>query len=142
MLHFHFQDIKKIKLKQAIIKQWLKSVAAKEKFNIGEINYIFCSDEYLLSINQQYLKHNTYTDIITFDYSNKEENIISGDIFISLERVKENAEKFKVSFEKELFRVLVHGILHLMGYKDKTSKDAKLMRAKEYEALEFSPNSF
>ena len=142
MIQFFFTDIKKIKLKQAPIKLWLKKIATKENKSIKDLNYIFCSDEYLLSINQQYLKHNTYTDIITFDNSNKEEENISGDIFISLERVKENAEKFNVSFEKELFRVLAHGLLHLIGYKDKTAKDSKIMRSKEDEALLSYPIPF
>lgn len=147
MIYFHFEDIKKIKLKQASIRTWLTSVVLNERHSIGDVAYIFCSDKYLLDINKKYLKHNTLTDIITFDYTNpsptllkkkakKNENkIISGDIFISLDRVKENAVKYKVSFGEELYRVMAHGVLHLMGYKDKTPNDAKRMRAKEKEAL-------
>jgi rRNA maturation RNase YbeY len=90
---------------------------------------IFCSDEYLLDVNKKYLNHDYYTDIITFDYV--EDKIISGDIFISSDRVRENANQFNVSFEMELFRIIIHGILHLLGYKDKTKKDKSLMTEKE-----------
>ena len=112
---------------------WLLSVIASEGKNLGEINYIFCDDAYLLSINQQYLDHDTYTDIISFDTS--EGNDLSGDIFISVERIKENAQQFNVSVDDELKRVLAHGILHFCGYKDKTDDEAKLMREKEDEKL-------
>lgn len=119
--------------KKAALKNWIAAVAKKEKRTCGNISYIFCSDEELLKINIQYLNHKTLTDIITFDYT--EEDKIAGDIFISVERVEENAEKYKVDFENELHRVMIHGILHLCGYKDKTPKDEKLMRKKEDEAL-------
>ena len=115
------------------LNSWLLSVIASEGKNLGEINYIFCDDEYLLSINQQYLDHDTYTDIISFDTS--EGNDLSGDIFISVERIKENAQQFNVSVDDELKRVLAHGILHFCGYKDKTDDEAKLMREKEDEKL-------
>ncbi|HAT69077.1 MAG TPA: rRNA maturation RNase YbeY [Flavobacteriaceae bacterium] len=115
------------------INSWLLSVIASEGKNLGEINYIFCDDAYLLSINQQYLDHDTYTDIISFDTS--EGNDLSGDIFISVERIKENAQQFNVSVDDELKRVLAHGILHFCGYKDKTDDEAKLMREKEDEKL-------
>lgn len=115
------------------INSWLLSVIASEDKNLGEINYIFCDDAYLLSINQQYLDHDTYTDIISFDTS--EGNVLSGDIFISVERIKENAQQFNVSVDDELKRVLAHGILHFCGYKDKTDDEAKLMREKEDEKL-------
>lgn len=115
------------------INSWLLSVIASEGKNLGEINYIFCDDAYLLSINQQYLDHDTYTDIISFDTS--EGNDLSGDIFISVERIKENAQQFNVSVDDELMRVLAHGILHFCGYKDKTDDEAKLMREKEDEKL-------
>ena len=115
------------------INSWLLSVIASEDKNLGEINYIFCDDAYLLSINQQYLDHDTYTDIISFDTS--EGNDLSGDIFISVERIQENAQQFNVSVDDELKRVLVHGILHFCGYKDKTDDEAKLMREKEDEKL-------
>ncbi|WP_348661354.1 rRNA maturation RNase YbeY [Croceibacter atlanticus] len=115
------------------INSWLLSVIASEGKNLGEINYIFCDDAYLLSINQQYLDHDTYTDIISFDTS--EGNDLSGDIFISVERIKENAQQFNVSVDDELKRVLAHGILHFCGYKDKTDDEAKLMREKEDEKI-------
>jgi len=116
------------------LEPWIKTVITKENKTLGEINYIFCTDEYLLEKNQTFLNHNTYTDIITFDYS--EEKQISGDIFISIERVKENARKFAVEFETELKRVMIHGVLHLIGYKDKSEDEQKLMREKENFYLE------
>ena len=111
-------------------KSWLKSLAEEESFKVIELNYVFMSDDNLLKINQEYLDHDTYTDIITFDNSEKKGKI-EGDIFISVERVKENALKFKVDFETELRRVMAHGLLHLCGYLDKKEKDVKLMREKE-----------
>ena len=111
------------------ISEWLKHAIRLEKKALGEINYIFCDDEYLLKKNQDFLNHDTLTDIITFDYS--EENKLSADIFISIERVKENALIFAVPFEKELKRVIIHGILHLIGYKDKSEEETKTMRSKE-----------
>ena len=111
------------------ITKWLKDVISTENKELGEINYIFCDDQYLLKKNQEYLQHDTFTDIITFDYTEK--NRLSGDIFISIERVKENAITFAVPFEAELRRVIIHGILHLMGYKDKSEEDTETMRSKE-----------
>lgn len=111
-------------------KNWLKELAKEEGFKIIELNYIFLSDEQLLEMNVSYLNHDTYTDIITFDNSEQEDKI-EGDIFISVERVAENALKFKVSAETELIRVLSHGLLHLCGYLDKKPADVKLMREKE-----------
>lgn len=115
------------------LKQWIKFITEKEKHTPGTINYIFCSDEELLDINIKHLNHNTYTDIITFDYT--ESKKISSDIFISIDRVAENAKKFNVTFEEELHRVMIHGVLHLCGYKDKSKADAELMRQKENLAL-------
>ncbi|MFM6944392.1 MAG: rRNA maturation RNase YbeY [Bacteroidota bacterium] len=114
------------------LKHFLASIVQdfRKNHRIDTINYIFCSDEYLLTINQEYLQHDTYTDIITFDLSNNETEIVS-DIYISIDRVKENAQKFNSSMEQELHRVLFHGILHLCGLKDKSKQDAALMRAKE-----------
>lgn len=119
--------------RKAELKTWIKSVIEKEKCILGSLNYIFTSDESLLKINIEYLKHNTYTDIITFNYN--EGKKVSGDIFISVDRVKENAQKFDVSFEEELHRVIIHGVLHLCGYKDKTRTDSDLMRKKENSSL-------
>ena len=117
------------------IKKWLTQIIINHDFKLSELNFIFCSDEYLLKINIEYLDHNTLTDIITFDNS-EDEKTIEGDIFISIDRVKENAETFKVSFENELLRVLSHGTLHLLGFKDKSPKDKKQMTTKEDESLE------
>jgi rRNA maturation RNase YbeY len=122
------------KLKQSVrIKQWIKTIIEKERHTVGTINYVFVDDESLLKINQQYLNHDTYTDIITFDYT--EGKKVSGDIYISVERVEENALKFKVEPEEELKRVIIHGALHLCGYKDKSKQDAELMRRKENASL-------
>lgn len=111
------------------VSVWISSVISSEDFKEGDINYIFCNDEYLLNLNVEFLKHDSLTDIISFDYSVGKE--LHGDIFISIERVIDNAKSFEVSFEKELNRVLVHGVLHYCGYKDKSDKDAKVMREKE-----------
>ena len=108
---------------------WIENCASSESKIAGELSFVFCDDEYLHKINLEYLNHDTYTDIITFDYT--EGNIIAGDIFISIERVKENAIKFNTPFDNELSRVLIHGTLHLMGYKDKTTEEQTLMRSKE-----------
>jgi probable rRNA maturation factor len=113
---------------------WIKLVAQKEKRSIKEINYIFCSDAYLLQLNQGFLNHNTLTDIITFDNSEDKKNL-EGEIYISIDRVKENALKFENSFEAELHRVMIHGVLHLIGYKDKKPADKSLMRKKEDACL-------
>ncbi|RAI94970.1 rRNA maturation RNase YbeY [Algoriphagus yeomjeoni] len=118
-------------------KAWLKKIAESENHKIEDLNYVFCSDEYLHSMNVEYLDHDTYTDIITFDNS-EDEGIIEGDIFISIERVKENSETLNVTEEKELSRVISHGLFHLLGYKDKTKAEASLMRSKE----EFAINLF
>ncbi|SMC39222.1 rRNA maturation RNase YbeY [Cellulophaga tyrosinoxydans] len=112
---------------------WLSRVITSESKLEGDLNYIFCDDEYLLGINQQYLNHDTYTDIITFDYCDG--NTISGDIFVSVERVKDNAQEYSVSFEEELHRVMAHGVLHLLGYKDKNDQEARVMREKENEKI-------
>ncbi|HNY06975.1 MAG TPA: rRNA maturation RNase YbeY, partial [Bacteroidales bacterium] len=118
----YFSEVIDFDLKnQSVIKKWINHVVENEKKEIETINYIFCNDEYLHNLNVDYLKHDTLTDIITFDYST--DNTISGDIFISIERVKENAVLFKKSFDDELNRVIVHGILHLIGYNDKSPED-------------------
>jgi rRNA maturation RNase YbeY len=106
---------------------------ATESSFLGTLNYIFCDDAYLVEINLQYLNHNTLTDIITFDYS--DESRVSGDIFISIERVRDNAKDFKVGFEEELKRVMSHGVLHLLGYNDKTDEEKHSMRNKENEMI-------
>jgi probable rRNA maturation factor len=113
--------------------KWIGDVVSSEGFQVAEINYIFCDDSYLNKINQEFLNHDTFTDIISFDYTLGKE--VGGDIFISIERVLENAEKFNEVFETELHRVMIHGILHFMGYKDKTKKEKTLMRTKEDENI-------
>ncbi|RDC56807.1 rRNA maturation RNase YbeY [Pedobacter chinensis] len=118
------------------IKKWIKATIEKEGFELQELNFIFCSDEYLLGINQQYLNHDTYTDIITFDNSDEEKQIVS-DIFISIERVKENAKTFKTNDFDEVCRIMIHGTLHLLGYKDKDKAAKTLMTQKEDEYLSY-----
>ncbi|MFD2036409.1 rRNA maturation RNase YbeY [Belliella marina] len=115
-------------------KKWLKTIAEQEGYKVGELTYIFCSDEYLYKINVEYLNHDTYTDIITFDNS-EEADMIEGDIFISIDRVKENSARENNGFQTELQRVMSHGILHLLGYKDKTKKDKKIMREMEDKSI-------
>ena len=126
---FFSEETKFILSNDELIKKWIKNAIISEKKELGEVSYVFCPDEYLYKINVEYLQHKTYTDIITFDYT--ENNVINGDIFISVERVKENAQLYKTTFENELNRVIIHGILHLLGYKDKSDDDAKTMRNKE-----------
>jgi rRNA maturation RNase YbeY len=111
------------------VRLWIIQSALKERRQISEVNYIFCTDKYLLSLNKDYLNHNTLTDIITFD--NSEDAVISGEIYISLERIGENSVKYKSDFTDELHRVMIHGILHLCGYKDKRPAEKTLMRKKE-----------
>jgi probable rRNA maturation factor len=120
---FHFTAIRNT-------KSWLREVIRAENKKPGELNYIFCSDAFLADVNLQYLNHTTLTDIITFNTS-EDVHLIEGEIYISIERVSENALKFKVSFDQELHRVMVHGVLHLLGYSDKTSQQKKIMRKKE-----------
>ncbi|MCS7077820.1 MAG: rRNA maturation RNase YbeY [Bacteroidia bacterium] len=115
------------------IRSWLEECAKQEGKEIVSLVYVFCNDEYLLSLNQKFLNHDTYTDIITFDYSQQDK--IIGEAYLSIERIKENAVIYKVSFQNELLRVLVHGLLHLCGYKDKTNSQCRLIRNKENEKI-------
>jgi len=128
MIEFH-NEIEFVLQNQGELKRWIKKVIASENKEMGEINYIFCSDEYLLERNIKYLDHDTLTDIITFNYCKGK--IITSDIMISIDRVKENSTIFDNSFSEELHRVMIHGILHLIGYDDKTEKEKILMREKE-----------
>ncbi len=133
-INFFEEDIR-FKLKDKTkVKDWVKATITAEGYKLQELNYIFCSDQYLLSINQQYLDHDTYTDIITFDNSEKDK-VITGDIFISIERIRENAKKFNSGELNELHRVIIHGALHLLGYKDKTAESKQLMTNKEDQYL-------
>ena len=128
MIHFHFENIDSFPILETT-KKGLEQLIISENKKLGEINYIFCDDDYLLKVNQDFLNHDYYTDIITFDYVKG--NTISGDIFVSLPRIKDNASSLSKDFEEEFKRVLAHGILHLCGYKDKTEAEQKEMRQKE-----------
>ena len=132
MISFNYETDFKL-LDEAKISSWISKIIEHHNCKKEEISYVFCDDEYLYRLNVQYLNHDTLTDIISFDYSIGK--TISGDIFISVERVEDNAKDFDVDFNTELHRVIIHGILHYCGFKDKTEDDAKLMRAKEDEAL-------
>lgn len=128
-IHFFSEEINYTYPDKLRTKQWLSAVAANESKTIGELNYIFCSDEYLLEINKTYLNHNTFTDVITFDYCADDKVI--GEIYISIDRIKDNAARFNSTVADETHRVLVHGLLHLLGYKDKKPADKNKMTAKE-----------
>lgn len=130
-----FEEDLSYKLKdKAKVRQWIKDTITAEGFKLKELTYVFCSDAYLLPLNQQYLDHDTYTDIITFDNSEVEGDIV-GDIFISVERIRENAAKFGITETEELHRVIIHGALHLLGYTDKSVVTKKKMTQKEDEYL-------
>lgn len=132
MIGFHSQDIPFTIKNKTLLKRWISSTIEKKKRTVGQLNFVFCSDAFLLSMNKQYLQHDTYTDIITFDYSSEDKALpVSGDIYISIDRVKENAVKFTKTFENELHRVIIHGTLHLLGYKDKTKAAKEEMRRQE-----------
>ena len=128
MIEFHFENDFQLEQKDKY-SDWLSRIIESEGYQLGSLDYVFCDDEYLWNINMQYLNHDTYTDIITFDYSAGK--MISGDIFISVERVDDNASDHGVSFENELLRVMCHGVLHLMGYNDKKEDEVVQMRSKE-----------
>lgn len=132
VIDFNFIDVAPIE-NDRLFMDWLSRVAESEGYSLSALSYIFCNDQYLLDLNQTYLSHDTLTDIITFDYV--EGTVVSGDIFISVDRLKENAAIFKVSFEEERLRVMAHGLLHLMGYKDKTTEDQEVMSNKENEKI-------
>jgi probable rRNA maturation factor len=133
-IEFHQENVLLSDFNEELNAQWLFNTIEKEGFSTGDINVIFCDDEYLLGMNQQYLQHDYYTDIITFDYS--EDGLISGDLFISFDRVKDNAASLSIDFDQELKRVMVHGILHLCGYGDKSPEDKEKMTAMENLYLE------
>lgn len=132
MINFYYETDFEFNNEDFLVK-WIRSVIISEEKTEGEISFIFCDDKYLLKINQDFLNHDTYTDIISFD--NSLGNQLNGDIFISVERVKENAVEFNVKEEEEMRRVIIHGILHFCGYKDKSTEEEKLMRSKEDEKL-------
>lgn len=120
-------------LGKAKVSKWISTVVKKEEAKLTSLNVVFCSDEYLLNINRQYLNHDFYTDIITFDYSEKKS--ISGELYISVDRVRDNAGSLGVTFQHELNRVIIHGVLHLLGFKDKTPAQSKAIRKKEDECI-------
>ncbi|MDD6253208.1 MAG: rRNA maturation RNase YbeY [Bacteroidales bacterium] len=129
MISYFFQDVDFKFNKRKLNNQWLRMVAESEIRRIGDVNIIFCSDNYILDINLKYLRHDYFTDIITFDYCEK--NILSGDLFISIDSVRENSVLYNSDFDDELHRVIVHGILHLIGYDDLTDEEQNIMRQKE-----------
>ena len=133
MLDINYEDVDDLSLNDIYLTNWISKVCITENYNLGDISLIFCSDEYLLDMNRTHLDHDYYTDIITFDYTDNQ--IVSGDLFISIDRVRDNASDFNVSFDHELHRVIIHGVLHLCGYKDKSDDEEKLMRTKENNAL-------
>ena len=134
MINFFFENIAEQDFDENL-KSWIENIITAEGKKLGDINYIFCDDEYLLKVNQDYLQHDYYTDIITFDYVKGK--TISGDIFVSLERIKDNAEMLGKDYPSEFRRVVAHGVLHLCGYKDKSPEDEKLMREKEDFYIKF-----
>ena len=129
MISFHCKDCQYRPANKSRIAEWLNKSVQHQKKSIGNISIVFCSDEHLLQINKQYLNHNYFTDIITFDYSTN--NVISGDLFVSIDRLRDNAANLEINLQLEVRRVLVHGVLHLCGYNDKSPADKKLMTAKE-----------
>ncbi len=133
-IHFFTEDVDFTLKQKSEIRKWILTTIKNESYRLKEVNYIFCSDDYSLEINRQYLNHDTYTDIITFDTSEKERMVV-GDIFISIERIRENADKFKSSERDELHRVMIHGVLHLLGYTDKGKKEKAQMTDKENQYL-------
>jgi len=132
-ISYQTDGIKMPAIKKRETTAWIKAVASSYEKKVGEIAYIFCSDEKILEVNKEYLQHDYYTDIITFDYC--EDNVISGDIFISLDTVKSNSEQFNTSYNDELHRTIIHGILHLCGINDKGEREREIMEAEENKAL-------
>jgi probable rRNA maturation factor len=134
VVRFHNEDVKLFINNKRILKQWIESVIVNYGYKLSELNVVFCSDEYLREMNKSYLNHDFYTDIITFDNSDTP-NIVMGDLFISIDRVKDNATQLAVPFLSECYRVVIHGVLHLLGHKDKSRQDGIVMRKAENEAL-------
>lgn len=133
MIEYCVEEVEMPSFNQDLLTNWIEKVATRHSFRVGELCYVFCSDEYILNVNKEHLDHDYYTDIITFDYTESE--IISGDLFISLDTVKSNSELFDQAYDRELMRVVVHGVLHLCGINDKSDDDAILMRKAEDDAL-------
>ena len=133
MINFFFEDIDEFDIKKTDIEKNIEKLVINENRILGDVNYILCSDNYLLNINREYLNHDYFTDVISFDYC--EDNVISGDIFISVDTVSDNAKEYGTTFENELERVMIHGVLHFVGYNDKSDEESKTMRAKENQYL-------
>lgn len=134
---FQSEGVKQPQLDKEKLSKWIETVANEYSKEVGDVSFLFCNDNKILEVNKQFLNHNYYTDIITFDYSSG--NIISGDIFISIETVNSNSKLYKTSFMEELHRVIIHGILHLLGLNDLSAEDEKLMRIAENQALQMLP---
>jgi len=132
MIEFHYKTGFSLENEDKY-SDWLNAVVESENGVLNQIDYVFCSDEEVLEMNKKFLNHDTYTDILTFDYT--EDNVIGGDIFISVDRVKDNAKIFNISLEEEVLRVMAHGVLHLFGFKDKTKEEVVIMRQKENEKI-------
>ncbi len=139
MIRYYCEDIKFLFKNKIANNRWLKMIAGSEIKTLGDISIIFCSDNYILDVNLRYLHHDYFTDVITFDYC--EGDKLSGDLFISVDSVRENAIEFGTEFDEELHRVIVHGLLHLIGYDDHTPEEQKVMRAKEDYYLSFRDNA-
>jgi rRNA maturation RNase YbeY len=133
VVNFFFEDTDEFEINKPEVEKNIEKLVTNENRILGDVNYILCSDAYLLDINRQYLNHDYYTDVISFDYC--EENVISGDIFISVDTVADNAKEYGTTFENELERVMIHGVLHFVGYNDKSDDEVKVMRAKENQYL-------
>ena len=134
-INFHSEDVTfELSEEEGSIKDWIDKIIKEENCQLKRLNYIFCSDEYLYKVNMEYLQHDTYTDIITFPYSYEP---IESDMFISIDRISDNAKQLKTSFESELYRVIIHGVLHLVGYDDKTEEKKKEMRNRENRAISY-----
>ncbi|MUH35151.1 rRNA maturation RNase YbeY [Zobellia amurskyensis] len=133
MIEFHYKTDFLLENEEKF-SSWLNKVILSENGELNQVDYVFCSDEEVLEMNEKYLNHDTYTDILTFDYT--EGKLIGGDIFISIDRVRDNADQFNISFEEELLRVMAHGVLHLFGFKDKSEEEISIMRSKENEKIQ------
>lgn len=139
-IHFFYEDTSFVLDQTDITASWVEQIIDHHDQQAEAINFIFCSDEYLLNINRSYLDHDYYTDIITFDNRESETDHLESDIFVSIDRIKDNSKEIDVAFDRELHRVLIHGILHLLGWNDKTDKQKQAMREKEEACLSLHPN--
>lgn len=139
-INFQYESISKLSFRKTPVKQWIKFIIELNHKKLGDLAYMFCDDPFILKINREYLQHDYYTDIITFDYD--EEDIVSGDIFISVDTVRENSKEYGVTFENELLRVIIHGVLHLIGFDDTDDEKQAVMTQKENESLALFYSNF